>query len=297
MSKTIIALAVAALLLTGTVSAALAGPATTETTMPQAQELLTEAAAAEIALAHAAVTDPEGLRTTADREDGIEVWDVEFRDGDWEYDYTIHAQTGAVLEWDREYEPRQTTPAATEPAPAVTEPIVTEPAPPVTEPAAKALTQDEAIAAALAHAAVTAPENLRAKTDWDDGVEVWEVEFRYRDWEYDYTIHAQTGNILEWDRDYEPKKTTTAEPAVTEPPATTATEPAAKTLTKDEAIQIALAHAGLTADQVQGLRAHLDDDDRTPEWEVEFRADRMEYEYSIHAESGKILEWEKELDD
>lgn len=168
-----------------------------------------------------------------------------------------------------------------------------------TEPAVKMLTEDEAVEIALDHTGVTDPENLRVKSDREDGTQVWEIEFRSGDWEYDCTVHAQTGAVLEWDRDYEPLKTAVAatEPAVTEPPATVATEPAAKTLTKDEAVQIALAHAGLTADQVWELRAHLDDDDRTPEWEVEFRADRMEYEYSIHAESGKILEWEKELDD
>ena len=65
-------------------------------------------------------------------------------------------------------------------------------------------------------------------------------------------------------------------------------------ITTEEAQVIALAHAGLTADQVTGLRASFDRDDGVPEYEVEFRQDRWEYEYEIHAETGAILSWDKD---
>ena len=64
-----------------------------------------------------------------------------------------------------------------------------------------------------------------------------------------------------------------------------------------EAKSIALAHAGLTEAQVKGLRAEYDRDDGRPEYDVEFRVGSMEYEYEIHAETGKILSWDKEIDD
>lgn len=66
------------------------------------------------------------------------------------------------------------------------------------------------------------------------------------------------------------------------------------TITAEEAQTIALEHAGLTADQVTGLRANFDRDDGIPEYEVEFRQDRWEYEYEIHAETGEILSWDKD---
>ena len=67
-------------------------------------------------------------------------------------------------------------------------------------------------------------------------------------------------------------------------------------LTKEEAKEIALNHAGLQENQVKGLRAEYDGDDRVPEWDIEFYADGMEYDYEIHAETGEIRSWDKERD-
>jgi len=66
-------------------------------------------------------------------------------------------------------------------------------------------------------------------------------------------------------------------------------------ITQAQAIDIALAHAGLTADDVQYLYTEYEIDDRIPQYDVDFRKDRMEYEYEIHAETGEILSYD--LDD
>lgn len=63
-------------------------------------------------------------------------------------------------------------------------------------------------------------------------------------------------------------------------------------LTAQEATDIALAHAGLTADQVTVLHASYELDDGTPEYEVEFRHSDTGYDYTIHAETGKVLSWD-----
>ena len=68
-------------------------------------------------------------------------------------------------------------------------------------------------------------------------------------------------------------------------------------ITEEEAKSIALQDAGLTEEQVTGLQARLDRDDGRPVWEVEFRQDGFEYDYTIHAESGKVLESDKEFGD
>ena len=67
-------------------------------------------------------------------------------------------------------------------------------------------------------------------------------------------------------------------------------------ISADEARSIALAHAGLTAAEVRGLRAEKDRDDGVWVYEVEFRHGRTEYDYEIHAVSGKIREYEKDRD-
>ena len=68
-------------------------------------------------------------------------------------------------------------------------------------------------------------------------------------------------------------------------------------LTKEDAEKIALEHAGFTADQVTRLRTELDYERGKPEYEVDFRVDRYEYDYEIDAQTGKILSWDKDLDD
>ena len=65
------------------------------------------------------------------------------------------------------------------------------------------LTREEAEAIALKAAGLTQMEvaGLHSEYEVDDGVPEWEVDFRGGGWEYDYTIHADTGAILRSDRD------------------------------------------------------------------------------------------------
>ena len=85
-------------------------------------------------------------------------------------------------------------------------------------------------------------------------------------------------------------------PATTPATVTTVAETPAE-LSDEEAVSVALKHAGLTADEVRRIVCEYDVDDGVPQWEVEFRVGKMEYEYTIHAETGTILEWEKDWDD
>ena len=68
-------------------------------------------------------------------------------------------------------------------------------------------------------------------------------------------------------------------------------------LTEDQALAIALEHAGLTEEQVSYLNAHLDRDDGRWVYEIEFREGRIEYEYAVRASDGKIVDYDKDWDD
>ena len=85
-----------------------------------------------------------------------------------------------------------------------------------------------------------------------------------------------------------------AEPAPSAPAAGAA---ASSCLSREEAIAIALKDTGLEENQVSRLKAEFDYDDGRPEYDVEFRYDIWEYEYEIHAESGKILKRDKDRED
>ena len=91
--------------------------------------------------------------------------------------------------------------------------------------------------------------------------------------------------------------TPTEAPPVPVPTAPVSASPESSRITKEEAIAIALKDAGFTEDQVTRLHAEFDYDDGQPEYDVDFRQGGFEYDYEIHAESGKILSRDKDWDD
>ena len=65
-------------------------------------------------------------------------------------------------------------------------------------------------------------------------------------------------------------------------------------LTQAEAEDIALKDAGFEREQVERLYTSYETDDGVPQYDVSFRVGEMEYEYEIHADSGKILSFDQE---
>lgn len=70
---------------------------------------------------------------------------------------------------------------------------------------------------------------------------------------------------------------------------------AAEDIGEDQAQQIALEQAGLTAEEVSRLRAVQDRDDGSLEYEVEFFTDTTEYDYEIDAATGIIWKESQEI--
>ncbi len=170
-------------------------------------KLLTAEEAEAIAFAHSGLKagTVSRLRTEFGYDDGVPEYDIEFISGDTEYDYEIHAQTGAVLRSETEpvRKPAATEPPATEP-PAAEPPAVTATQPPATEaPKSERLTKEEARNIALKDAGLTKDQvsRLKVEFDYDDGVPEYDVEFTHDGWEYEYEIHAETGAIRSRDKD------------------------------------------------------------------------------------------------
>lgn len=65
----------------------------------------------------------------------------------------------------------------------------------------------------------------------------------------------------------------------------------AKTIVLDEAKTAALSHAGLSENDVVFVKAKLENDDGTAEYDIEFTANNVKYEYEIDASDGKVLEF------
>lgn len=62
----------------------------------------------------------------------------------------------------------------------------------------------------------------------------------------------------------------------------------------DKAKEIALAHAGLTSDQVNFKRTELEFDNGVKKYEVEFYYNNMEYSYEVDSHTGNILSYEQD---
>jgi uncharacterized membrane protein YkoI len=258
------------------VSAVTALSALALTVSAQTSDYIGTAKAKEIALADAGLeaTDVKFARAKLEFDDGVYEYDVEFYKGTTEYDYSVDALTGKILEKDSdaEYIRRRSEPKLT---------------------MRYEITADEAKSIALKHAGVDEADATfaRAKLEFDDGVFEYEVEFYSGNKEYDYDIDAITGEIISFDSDadwYTPK------PAVNDTPAADTANP--EKLTAVEAEAIALKHAGLTESDVRMGYTEYDFDDGRYVYEVEFYSGRTEYSYSIDAYSGDILEYERDND-
>lgn len=65
-------------------------------------------------------------------------------------------------------------------------------------------------------------------------------------------------------------------------------------LTREEARDAALAHAGLTIGQVSRLQVEYDPENGIPRYEVEFHQGQWEYHYEIDARTGEVLTFERD---
>ena len=151
-----------------------------------------ESRALQIALQHAGVNASDTLFSYAklDYDDGRYEYDVEFYAGNREYDYEIDAVTGNILAYDYDMESYFTPPVQQQQA-----------ATPQQAPAQNnaAVSIETAKQTALSHVPGATANNIRIKSDYDDGRLVYEGKIIYNALEYEFEISAATGDIIEWD--------------------------------------------------------------------------------------------------
>ena len=138
---------------------------------------------------------------------------------------------------------------------------------------------------ALQHAGVSASNAVfvKAEREYDDGRLTYDVDFYAGNKEYDYEILASNGTILSYDADIEGYRI----------PSSTSSSSSGY-IGVERAKEIALQHAGLSASGVNFVKAEFDYDDGRAEYEIEFHHNFREYEYTIDAASGTILEAERD---
>ena len=240
--------------------------------------------AKEIALADAGVAAADAVftETKLDWDDGAALYEIQFWADRTEYEYEIHADTGAIFSKSKE---THTTalPGQSQSTPVVSPQVSAGQTQPVqsSQPVSGGqIDAETAKNAALADAGVNAADATftKSRLDWDDGIQVYDVEFYTATHEYDYEIDAATGAIRS--RDVEAFQVGGQ------------VNSGAAYIGVDEAKAIAAAHAGIDLSQATFSKAKLENDDGYTLYEVEFYSGGMEYEYKINAYDGAILEYD-----
>ena len=284
-----------------------------------------ESAAKEIAFTDAGISaeQVQYLWSKMDYDNGKAVYDVEFVVNGVEYDYEIDAVSGTILSVDQEadnYRAANQT-AGTQAAPQASGNATSQKTTAQSNSTAQTANQGSTVQtanqgstvqtanqgstvqqnnyigeqaaqdAALAHAGVSAQNVsfVRTKLDWDDGRWQYEVEFYDQGTEYDYSIDAVTGEVLGYDYDaeyYTANNNTAA----------TQTAPGAQ-ISAEDAKAIALAHAGVSAQDAQRMEMGFDNEHGRAVYEFEWRVGWTEYSCDVDANTGEVVGYSSEYDD
>lgn len=252
-----------------------------------------EAKAKQIALSNTGLKEAEVtfVRTTLDFDNGNYEYDVEFYKGNVEYDYEIDAKTGRILSYDKEIEGFNISGKTSSNTTTTTKPNNNTNTDNSNSAANQAITAEKAKEIALKHVGLKAEEVsfIKAELDKERGQTVYDVEFYKGNVEYDFEIDAKTGKILDFDKDIENF-------AIPSKPKTN-TSPNNSGISLEKAKETALQHAGFTAAQVTFTKSKLDYDDGRSFYDIEFRAGRAEYDFEIDVKTGKVLDYDYDLND
>ena len=253
-------------------------------TQQPGSEFLSEDEIKAIVFNHAGVNanDVREFEIELDDEHGIWVYEVEFKAGNIEYDYVVNAVTGEIIKSETEVDDDPTA------APGTPRPT----AQPTQQPGSEFLSEDEIRAIVFNHAGVNANDvrEFEIELDDEDGIWVYEVDFKAGNIEYDYVVNAVTGAIIrvETEIDDDP----TAAPGTPRPTAQPTQQPGSELLSEDEIRAIVFSHAGVNANDVREFEIELDDEDGIWVYEVEFESGRHEYSYEVNALTGEIIDYE-----
>ena len=264
--------------------------------------LITRAEAKIVALKDAGLSEAEAsaLRTRLEFDDGRFQYEVDFYSNGTEYEYLIQAKNGEIIARDIEGDRnRNNDMQDTGNQFAADENSSVQPRKDVeNQPAANgnstAQSQEDSLdnakAAALKDAGLSESDVTFKKTELDNshGTQVYDIEFYTSDTKYDYEIDASNGTVLE--------KNIEQFQSRTNPTDSTINNSSNDYIGVDRAKEIALNHAQLSESDVQFAKAKLENDDGEVEYEIEFYSGRTEYDYTIDAVSGNIIEYDVDYD-
>ena len=231
---------------------------------------ITEQEAKAIVFSDAGIAESDvlSLKISKDKENGADIYDVDFTTKDRSYDYDVLRNSGEIIHSSYEVLSASNTGETNSSA-----------------GTASAITQDQAKTIALEDAGVQESDAqfIRVQEDYDDGRAVYEIEFYANGTEYDYEIAKDSGAIVKCDYDienYTPQSGAGNSGTI---------------ISLEQAQELALSRvSGATA---SNIRIHLDHDDGRQIYEGEIYYNWTEYEFEIDASTGNFIEWSVDYKD
>ena len=248
-------------------------------------QLISMEAAQEVALkaANIAAEDAAISATTLNEVAGTSCYKVEFTSGDYAYAYTVNAETGAVMEMSSREKNAVDTQAQTEATVPAADSATTQSSAAATAQTVTGTVDEEmAQKIALEHAGVKATDATitKSKLDYEGRRQVYEIEWYAGGKKYDYEIAVDTGEILSSAYD---EKTS----------GWSVSNSSNVTVSEADAKQTALGRvSGATEKDI--YEWEFDYDDGRPEYEGKIIYGGTEYDFTIDASSGAVVEWEAE---
>lgn len=248
-------------------------------------QLISMEAAQEVALkaANIAAEDAAISATTLNEVAGTSCYKVEFTSGDYAYAYTVNAETGAVMEMSSQEKNEVDTQAQTEATVPAADSATTQSSAAATAQTVTGTVDEEmAQKIALEHAGVKATDATitKSKLDYEGRRQVYEIEWYAGGKKYDYEIAVDTGEILSSAYD---EKTS----------GWSVSNSSNVTVSEADAKQTALGRvSGATQKDIYEWK--FDYDDGRPEYEGKIIYGGTEYDFTIDASSGAVIEWETE---
>lgn len=142
-----------------------------------------ESEAKTTALEHAGISEADAtyVNVKLDNDDGKPVYDIEFYNGNTEYDYEVDAYTGDILSYDHDMD-NDTVSSA-----------------PVDDSAYISLDEAKEIALNKANLTVEQITYTQESFEYDDNIAVYQIDFISDGMEYEVEINAADGTIVGYD--------------------------------------------------------------------------------------------------
>lgn len=118
---------------------------------------------------------------------------------------------------------------------------------------------------------------------------IYDIDFLTENYRYSYEINADTGEVVAQYMQSIAKIDKPLPQAVNQAGANAY-------ISAEQAKNIALEHARVAAQDIRAFESKLKQKHGYAIYDIEFKANRMEYEYEIDAVTGNILSWESERD-